>query len=115
MIHFKVSDLLLRLAADPHQLPDGMAGGHPGHRRRAGSYAGTDLLLGIPTHIAVGTDLFEVAISGLYGAATYTYKGRIELFAALIMLSVRRSEHRSVPWPPSTSKAMASESSSAWP
>ena len=43
-------------------------------------------LLGIPTHIAVGTDLFEVAISGLYGAATYSYKGRVELVAALIML-----------------------------
>jgi uncharacterized membrane protein YfcA len=43
-------------------------------------------LLGCPTHVAVGTDLFEVAISGLYGAATYTYKGRTELVAALIML-----------------------------
>lgn len=43
-------------------------------------------LMGIPTHIAVGTDLFEVAISGLYGAATYSYKGRVELFAAFIML-----------------------------
>ena len=43
-------------------------------------------LIGCPTHIAVGTDLFEVMISGLYGAATYTYKGRTELLAALIML-----------------------------
>ena len=43
-------------------------------------------LIGCPTHIAVGTDLFEVAISGLYGAATYTLKGRTELVAALIML-----------------------------
>ncbi len=43
-------------------------------------------LVGCPTHVAVGTDLFEVAISGLYGAGTYTYKGRTELFAALIML-----------------------------
>jgi uncharacterized membrane protein YfcA len=43
-------------------------------------------LLGCPTHIAVGTDLFEVAISGLYGAGTYSYKGRTELLAALIML-----------------------------
>jgi len=42
--------------------------------------------IGCPTHIAVGTDLFEVAISGLYGAATYTYKGRTELLAAVIML-----------------------------
>jgi uncharacterized protein len=43
-------------------------------------------LIGCPTHVAVGTDLFEVAVSGLYGAATYTYKGRTELVAAVIML-----------------------------
>lgn len=43
-------------------------------------------LVGCPTHIAVGTDLFEVMISGLYGAGSYTYKGRVELLAALIML-----------------------------
>ena len=43
-------------------------------------------LVGCPTHIAVGTDLFEVAISGLYGAASYSYKGRTELLAAIIML-----------------------------
>lgn len=43
-------------------------------------------MVGCPTHVAVGTDLFEVMISGLYGAATYTFKGRTELVAALIML-----------------------------
>ena len=43
-------------------------------------------MVGCPTHVAVGTDLFEVMISGLYGAATYTYKGRTELVAAMIML-----------------------------
>jgi uncharacterized membrane protein YfcA len=43
-------------------------------------------LVGCPTHVAVGTDLFEVAISGLYGAASYSYKGRTELLAAVIML-----------------------------
>lgn len=43
-------------------------------------------LVGCPTHVAVGTDLFEVMISGLYGAGTYTYKGRTELVAALVML-----------------------------
>ena len=43
-------------------------------------------LVGCPTHVAVGTDLFEVMISGLYGAASYTYKGRVELVAAIIML-----------------------------
>jgi uncharacterized protein len=43
-------------------------------------------LVGCPTHVAVGTDLFEVAISGLYGAGSYSYKGRTELLAAVIML-----------------------------
>jgi uncharacterized membrane protein YfcA len=43
-------------------------------------------LVGCPTHIAIGTDLFEVMISALYGCATYTAKGRTELLAALIML-----------------------------
>jgi len=42
--------------------------------------------VGCPTHVAVGTDLFEVMISGLYGTGTYTYKGRTELVAAMIML-----------------------------
>ncbi len=42
--------------------------------------------IGCPTHVAVGTDLFEVMISGLYGTATYAFKGRVELLAAIIML-----------------------------
>ena len=33
------------------------------------------------------TDLFEVMISGLYGAFTYTLKGRIELVAVFVMLT----------------------------
>lgn len=44
-------------------------------------------LIGCPAHIAVGTDLFEVMISGLYGAFTYSMKGRIELVAAFVMLT----------------------------
>jgi uncharacterized membrane protein YfcA len=43
-------------------------------------------LVGCPTHVAVGTDLFEVVISALYGCGSYTYKGRTELVAAVIML-----------------------------
>ena len=42
--------------------------------------------IGAPTHVAVGTDLFEVMISGLYGAFTYSLKGRIELVAVFTML-----------------------------
>jgi len=43
-------------------------------------------LVGCPTHIAVGTDLFEVMISGLYGTFTYGAKGRIEMWAVFVML-----------------------------
>lgn len=42
--------------------------------------------IGCPTHIAVGTDLFEVMISGLYGTFTYGAKGRIEIWAVFVML-----------------------------
>jgi len=44
------------------------------------------IYLGCPTPIAIGTNSFEAAISGLYGAATYSYKGRAELGAVLIMV-----------------------------
>jgi uncharacterized protein len=44
-------------------------------------------LVGCPTHIAVGTDLFEVMISGLYGTFTFGAKGRIELLAMFVMLT----------------------------
>ncbi len=44
-------------------------------------------LIGCPTHVAVGTDLFQVTVSVLYGAASYSYKGRTELLAAIIMLT----------------------------
>jgi len=44
-------------------------------------------LVGCPTHIAVGTDLFEVMISGLYGTFTYGMKGRVEIWAVFVMLS----------------------------
>ncbi|MFZ8831399.1 MAG: sulfite exporter TauE/SafE family protein [Thermodesulfobacteriaceae bacterium] len=43
-------------------------------------------VIGTPTRVAVGTDLFEVMVSGAYGAFTYALKGRVELIAAVIML-----------------------------
>ncbi|MBM2816282.1 MAG: putative rane transporter protein [Ignavibacteria bacterium] len=42
-------------------------------------------LLGTPTVIAVGTDLFNVLVTSIYGGFTYAMKGRVELIAALIM------------------------------
>lgn len=43
-------------------------------------------LVGCPTAIAIGTDLFEVMITGAYGAFSYGVKGRVELLAAMWML-----------------------------
>ncbi|MEW6368068.1 MAG: sulfite exporter TauE/SafE family protein [Acidobacteriota bacterium] len=43
-------------------------------------------LVGCPTLVAVGTDLFEVMITGAYGAFTYGIKGRVEIIAAMWML-----------------------------
>jgi uncharacterized membrane protein YfcA len=43
-------------------------------------------LIGCPTVVAVGTDLFEVMVTGAYGGFTYAMKGRVELIAAMWML-----------------------------
>ena len=43
-------------------------------------------LIGCPTLVAVGTDLFEVMITGAYGSFTYAVKGRVELIAAMWMI-----------------------------
>jgi uncharacterized membrane protein YfcA len=42
-------------------------------------------LLGIPTHIAVGTDLFEIIISAGYGTATHAMKGNVDILIALLL------------------------------
>jgi uncharacterized membrane protein YfcA len=42
-------------------------------------------LLGIPTHIAVGTDLFEIIISAGYGTVTHALKGNVDIMIALVM------------------------------
>ena len=43
-------------------------------------------IIGAPTKVAVGTDLFEVMVTGAYGAFSYAMKGRVELLAAMIMM-----------------------------
>ncbi|MEW5796222.1 MAG: sulfite exporter TauE/SafE family protein [Candidatus Zixiibacteriota bacterium] len=43
-------------------------------------------LIGCPTAIAVGTDLFSVVFTGAYGCFTYALKARVEIIAAFIML-----------------------------
>lgn len=42
-------------------------------------------VLGIPTHVAIGTDLFEVIISAGYGTFTHALKGNVDILIALIM------------------------------
>jgi uncharacterized membrane protein YfcA len=41
--------------------------------------------VGVPTHVAVGTDLFEIVISAGYGTVTHALKGNVDIFIALIM------------------------------
>jgi uncharacterized membrane protein YfcA len=43
-------------------------------------------LIGCPTAIAIGTDLFSVLFSGAYGCFTYGVKARVEIIAAILML-----------------------------
>ena len=43
-------------------------------------------LIGVPTVIAVGTDLMSVLFAGAYGCFTYAIKGRVEFIAAFFML-----------------------------
>ena len=42
-------------------------------------------VLGIPTHVAVGTDLFENVFSSGYGTITHALKGNVDILMALVM------------------------------
>lgn len=42
-------------------------------------------VLGVPTHVAVGTDLFEIVISAGYGTFTHALKGNVDFLMALVM------------------------------
>lgn len=42
-------------------------------------------VLGIPTHVAVGTDLFEIVFSAGYGTVTHALKGNVDILMALVM------------------------------
>jgi uncharacterized membrane protein YfcA len=41
--------------------------------------------IGVPTHVAVGTDLFEIVISAGFGTLTHALKGNVDIFVALVM------------------------------
>ncbi len=42
-------------------------------------------LLGVPTHVAVGTDLFSIVFSASYGTLTHALKGNVDFLIALTM------------------------------
>jgi uncharacterized membrane protein YfcA len=42
-------------------------------------------ILGVPTHVAVGTDLFEIVFSAGYGTLTHALKGNVDILMALVM------------------------------
>jgi len=42
-------------------------------------------LLGVPMHVAVGTNLFEIIISAGYGTFTHALKGNVDILIALVM------------------------------
>lgn len=42
-------------------------------------------VIGLPTHVAVGTDLFEIVFSSGYGTLTHALKGNVDIMMALVM------------------------------
>jgi uncharacterized membrane protein YfcA len=42
-------------------------------------------LIGVPTHVAIGTDLFEIVISAGFGTVTHALKGNVDILMALVM------------------------------
>ena len=64
-------------------------------------------LLGIPTHIAVGTDLFEIIISAGYGTIRHAMNGNVDILVALVMhtgaavgaqIGAKLTQYFSGPW-----------------
>jgi uncharacterized membrane protein YfcA len=41
--------------------------------------------IGVPTHVAVGTDLFEIIFSSGFGTITHALKGNVDILVALVM------------------------------
>ena len=42
-------------------------------------------VIGLPTHVAVGTDLFEIVFSSGFGTLTHALKGNVDIMMALVM------------------------------
>lgn len=77
----RVSLWAILLVAVVGGLFSGFLGGGAGYIRMPSMV----YLLGVPTHVAVGTDLFEVVISASYGTLTHAIKGNVDILIALVM------------------------------
>lgn len=61
----------------------GLLGGGAGYVRMPSLV----FLLGIPTHVAIGTDLGEIVVSASFGTLTHAWKGNVDFPVALVMLA----------------------------
>jgi uncharacterized membrane protein YfcA len=86
MIHLptsgvKISLWIIVLVSFVGGLFSGFLGGGAGYIRMPSMV----YVLGIPTHLAVGTDLFEIIISASYGTFSHAVKGNVDILIALVM------------------------------
>src|SRR5436305_10209791 len=86
IIHLPVSGVKISLwiilaVAFVGGLFSGFLGGGAGYIRMPSMV----YVLGIPTHLAVGTDLFEIIISASYGTFSHAVKGNVDILIALVM------------------------------
>ena len=77
----KISLWIILLVAFVGGLFSGFLGGGAGYIRMPSMV----YVLGIPTHLGVGTDLFEIVISASYGTITHAIKGNVDILIALVM------------------------------
>ena len=76
-----ISLWIILLVAFVGGLFSGFLGGGAGYIRMPSMV----YVLGVPTHLAVGTDLFEIIISASYGTFTHAIKGNVDILIALVM------------------------------
>src|SRR6266508_3822319 len=76
-----ISLWIILLVAFVGGLFSGFLGGGAGYIRMPSMV----YVLGIQTHLAVGTDLFEIIISASYGTFTHAIKGNVDILIALVM------------------------------
>ncbi len=77
----QISLWVILLAAYVSGFMGGLLGGGAGYIRLPTLI----YVLGVPTHLAVGTDLLEVVFSAGYGTLTHAIKGNVDIMVALVM------------------------------